>query len=62
MRITMRQVEASYDVASQVFDKKIPPEVGAFLLQETYGLNVNTARDFINDFRMMLHGKVFTAL
>jgi 5-methylcytosine-specific restriction protein A len=59
MRITMRQVEASYDVASQVFDKKMPPEAGALLLQDTYGLNINTARDFINDFRMMLHGKVF---
>ncbi|WP_426212553.1 HNH endonuclease [Massilia sp. TWP1-3-3] len=59
MRITMRQVEASYDVASQVFDKKIPSEAGALLLQDTHGLNINTARDFINDFRMMLHGKVF---
>jgi 5-methylcytosine-specific restriction protein A len=59
MRITMRQVEASYDVASQAFDKKIPLEAGARLLQDTYGLNINTARDFINDFRMMLHGKVF---
>lgn len=59
MRITMRQVEASYDVASQVFDQKIPLETGALLLQDTYGLNINSARDFINDYRLMLHGKVF---
>ena len=59
MRITMLQVEASYNIASQVFDNKVPPEAGAMLLQDTHGLNINTARDFINDFRMMLHGKVF---
>lgn len=59
MRITMRQVEVSYDIASQVFDKKISLESGALLLQDTYGLNINSARDFINDYRLMLQGKVF---
>jgi hypothetical protein len=33
--------------------------LGARPLQDADGLNINTARDFINDFRMMLHGKVF---
>jgi 5-methylcytosine-specific restriction protein A len=59
MRITMRQVEASFDVASQVFDKKIQSETAAFILQDINGLNINTARDFINDFRMMMQGTVF---
>jgi 5-methylcytosine-specific restriction protein A len=59
MRITMRQIEASYNVASQVFEHKLAMEAGANSLQNIYGLNVNSARDFINDYRLMLQGKVF---
>jgi 5-methylcytosine-specific restriction protein A len=59
MRITMGQIEAAHDIASQVFDHKLTMETGANTLQDTFGLNINSARDFINDYRLMLHGKVF---
>lgn len=59
MRIIPRQVEASYQIASRVFDHEITVEVGANMLQDEYGLNINSARDFINDYRLMLQGKVF---
>lgn len=59
MRITPLQVEASYDIASRVFDHKITMETGANALQDVHGLNINSARDFINDYRLMLQGKVF---
>ncbi len=59
MRITPLQVEASYSVASRVFDHKMTVESGANALQDSYGLNINSARDFINDYRLMLQGKAF---
>ena len=59
MRITSFQVEASYGIASRVFDRKMTAEAGAIELQSAYGLNINSARDFINDYRHMLQGKVF---
>ena len=59
MRITMRQVEAAYDVASQVFEQKLPVEAAARSLQEIHELNVSSARDIINDHRLMLQGKQF---
>lgn len=59
MRITPVQIEASYNVASRVFDQKMTIEAGANMLQDAHGLNINSARDFINDYRLMLLGKVF---
>lgn len=59
MRITPLQVEASYNAASLVFDHKMTVEAGAKALQDEHGLNVNSARDFINDYRHMLQGEVF---
>lgn len=59
MRITPLQVEASYGVASRVFDHKMTSEAGASELHSAYGLNINSARDFINDYRRMLQGEVF---
>lgn len=59
MQITMRQVEAACDVAGHVFDRKLTVEEGASALQVGHGLNVNSARDFINDYRHMLQGNVF---
>lgn len=59
MRITARQIEAAYDISSEVIDGKMSPEAGARTLRDEFGLNVNSARDFINDFRRMLRGQVF---
>ncbi|HEV7586731.1 MAG TPA: HNH endonuclease [Longimicrobium sp.] len=59
MEITRRQIEQAYTVASQVFDGRLAVEAGARLLHGRDGLNINSARDFINDYRKMLHGKVF---
>ena len=59
MQITMRQIEAAYEVATQVFERKIAVETGARSLQKIHGLNVRSARDIINDHRLMLQGKEF---
>ncbi|MDG9925640.1 MULTISPECIES: HNH endonuclease signature motif containing protein [unclassified Pseudomonas] len=59
MRITAHQIEEAYKVAVQVNEKVISMEVGASLLEKMHGLNISSARDFINDYRLMLQGKVF---
>jgi 5-methylcytosine-specific restriction protein A len=59
MKITTPQIEAAYDIATQVFDKTVTIDVGSKFLQDTHGLNINSARDFINDYRHMLEGKLF---
>lgn len=59
MKITPRQVEAAYDVASRVYHGKGHIETGAKSLQDTHGLNINSARDFINDYRHLLKGEEF---
>jgi len=59
MQITMSQIEAAYDIASRVFEQKITEGVGANTLHSQCGLNVNTARDFIVQYRHMLQGEVF---
>jgi 5-methylcytosine-specific restriction protein A len=59
MPITNRQIEAAYDIASQVFEQRFTESDGANALYSDYGLNVNTARDFITQYSHMLQGKVF---
>ena len=59
MQITMRQVEAAYDVACKVYHENVPKKIGAKSLQEVHGLNINSARDFIDDYRHLLLGEVF---
>ncbi len=59
MRITPRQVEASYEIAARVFDHDMTSEAGAKTLEVEHGLNINSARDLINHYQHMLHGKVF---
>ena len=59
MPITPRQVEAACNIASKVFDGDLTVEDGANLLHSEHGLNINSARDYIFDYRHMLHGKVF---
>lgn len=59
MQITPLQVEASYNVASRVFNDEMTMKAGATELQDAHALNINSARDFINDYRHMLQGNVF---
>ena len=59
MKITDDQVKAAEDIASDVFDKHLTATEGAEILAKVHGLNVNSARDFINDYKYMMHGKLF---
>lgn len=59
MKISEDQVRAAEDIASDVYDKPLGATEGAELLAKVHGLNVNSARDFINDYKYMLRGKLF---
>jgi 5-methylcytosine-specific restriction protein A len=59
MKITDDQVRASEEVASDVYDKHLTATEGATLLANVHGININSARDFINDYRYMMQGRVF---
>lgn len=59
MKITDDQVKAAEEIAREVYDKQLSITEGASLLAETHGLNINSARDFINDYKCMMQGKVF---
>lgn len=60
MKITPEQVSSAYVAASSVYDGKLTFEKAANELHKKHGLNINSARDFINQFRCMMKGEVFT--
>jgi 5-methylcytosine-specific restriction protein A len=59
MKITDAQIKAAYQVARLVYAGQMSLRDGASELNATYGLNVNSARDFIEDYKALLHGKLF---
>lgn len=59
MKITDDQVRAAEKIASDVYDKQLTAAEGAKLLAEMHGININSAHDFINDYRYMMQGRVF---
>lgn len=59
MEITNDQIKAAEEIASEVYDKQLTMTEGASILAENHGLNINSARDFINDYKYMMHGKLF---
>jgi len=59
-RITSAQIVAAYDVAAKVFAATLKARQGADLLRDEHGINVNTAMDFVTQYRMMMSGTMFT--
>lgn len=59
MKITSDQITEACNAASSVYDGKLTPEKAAKELHEKYGLNINSARDFIGQYSSMMHGEVF---
>jgi 5-methylcytosine-specific restriction protein A len=58
-KITLTQIKAAFVLAERVYDGKLTFETAAAELQGQYGLNVNSARDFLGQYRHMLRGEVF---
>jgi len=57
--ITLPQIEAAYLMASDVYDGRATAEFGAQSLHQQHGLNLNTARDLINQYRSLVRGTEF---
>lgn len=58
-RIKHNQIAAAFDIARDIFDKKLPKARGVQTLQEDHGMNAVSAGDLIEIFRSMMTGKVF---
>lgn len=56
---TKEQITAAYQIASDVFDKRMSRKDGINRLCETHEMNSSSASTFIYNFKLMLHGKVF---
>ncbi len=57
--ITLPQIKAVYLTATSVYDGKTKAEVCAQTLHQQHGLNLNTARDLINQYRSLVRGTEF---
>ncbi len=57
--ITKSQIKVAFALAEAVYDGKVKFETAAAELRDQHGLNINSARDFIGNYRHMLRGKVF---
>jgi hypothetical protein len=58
-RVTEAQYVAACDIAAQVYRNQLKAAEGARLLAEKHGVNINSARDFIDDYRHLARGEVF---
>lgn len=59
MHITPEQVKASFEVASRVYGGQLTPTKAAKELHDKYGLNISSARDYIEQFRCLIRGDIF---
>ena len=59
MKISEQQVREAYAVAKRVYEGAISTAAGASSLHGKHGLNINSARDFIEDYKALLNGKLF---
>ena len=57
--IDLHHIEAAFDFAAKVFDGTSTFEQGATKLHQDHDLNINSARDFLVQYRCMLNGEVY---
>jgi len=59
-KITSAQIKAAYEIAAKVSAGGMKPQQGADVLHDEHGINLNTAADFVMQYRMMMEGKRYT--
>lgn len=59
MKIPDKIIPDIYEVAKQVFEKKLSLTEGAELLSSRHKMNNTSARIYINDFKSLIAGKEF---
>lgn len=58
--ITETMIQAAYDVAKNIYEKSITNKAGLDILESMYGMNRNSASDYINNYICLVEGKRFT--
>lgn len=59
MKIPAELFPGIYKVSKQVYEKTYTLTDGSKILSEQHGMNVNLARDYINDFKYLLREQQF---
>lgn len=59
MRVTKAQYTAACEYAAKVYSGELKPATAIKTLQAQHGINPNSARDFIDDYRHLCRGEVF---
>src|ERR1051326_7561232 len=59
VRINDEQARAAYAIAVRVYAGELTTQAGTDELKRVHRLNSSSARDFINDFKCMMSGRVF---
>jgi 5-methylcytosine-specific restriction protein A len=60
MKITVEQIEAAYDLGKRAFAGKLTPDHAAEWLSDQLGMNRNSAKHLIDDYRLLRHGIGYT--
>ena len=55
----LSRIEAVFEVARLVYEQKLSPTEGSNRLRSNYGYNINSAKDFIADYRHLVRGEIF---
>lgn len=59
MQIPNSIIPFVYQVSKQVYDKEMTLTEGSDILSTKHKMNVNSARDYINNFKNLMEGKEF---
>ena len=58
--ITENIVQAAYDVAKKVYEKSITNKAGLDFLETEFGMNRNSASDYVQNYACLVEGRRFT--
>jgi hypothetical protein len=59
-KIQPEATHAAYDVAKRVYEGQLRHKQGLDILERDYGLNRNSAADYVQDYSCMVEGRLFT--
>ena len=59
MKIPAELFPTIYEISKKVYEKTYALTDGSKILSEQHGMNVNSARDYINNFKYLMRGQQF---
>lgn len=58
--ITEKMIQAAYDAAKNIYEGAISHKAGLDILESNYGMNRNSASDYVHNYICLVEGKRFT--